>query len=233
MKQITLGRSELTTTNVGLELSPMLRMNFAECRELMDKAMDAGIMLYDIGLPEEELQKRIGHAAAGRRGDIVLAGSFAPCEPKKFKKDLETLLRGLKTDYIDLCQIHDPDYLPRRGDSEGFFDALTQAKEAGYIRSIGITTGSFDIALHALEFGWYDTLQFPWNIDSPEEEADLIDFSHMAAMGTISVPSEELPKTTEEAAKALDWLEQQEQHAGLFLARDGIELKHLFDLIKM
>ena len=233
MKQVTLGRSELTATNVGLELSPMLQMNFAECRELMDRAMDAGITLYDIGLLEEELQKRIGHAIAGRRNGIVLAGSFAPCEPKKFKKDLETLLRGLKTDYIDLCQIHDPDYLPRQGDSEGFFDALTQAKEAGYIRSIGITTGSFDIALHALEFGWYDTLQFPWTIDSPEEEADLIDFSHMAAMGTISVPPEELPKTKEELAKDLEWLEQQEQHTGLWLAKEGAGLQNLFELIKL
>lgn len=194
MKQVTLGRSGIVTGNLGFECGPLLERSFAECRAVMERAIEAGIRFLDIGLPVEELQKRVGHATVGHRRDLILAGSFEPCKPEEFKNQLKTVLRGLKTDYLDLCQIHDPDYLPRTGDSEGFYDALTAAKKAGYIRSIGITTGSTDIALHALEYGWYDTLQFPWQKGSSEEELDYLNFTHEADMGSISVPPQAYPQ---------------------------------------
>lgn len=221
MKKVTLGRSKITAGTIGLELSPLRAMSFAKCRGIMEKAIDGGIDFFDIGLPEEELQKRIGHGTVGLRSRIVLAGSFEPCEPQAFRKGLETLLRSLKTDYLDLCQIHDPDYLPRTGDSEGFYDALQAAKKAGYIRSIGITTGTDFIAMNALEYGWYDTLQYPWTSESSEEDLDFIPFAHEAQMGTISVPLEEhIPEDV--LLKELSWLKKQNDHMGLYLAEEPV-----------
>lgn len=228
MKKVNLGRSGIVANNVGLELGALISKNFDECREIVEKAVAAGIDFYDIGLPEEELQKRIGHATVGMRSQIVLAGSFSPCEPKEFKSKLQTVLRALKTDYLDLCQIHDPDYLPRTGDAEGFYDALTQAKEAGYIRSIGLTTGTDFIAMDGLEFGWYDTLQYIWNRNSSEEDLDLIPFAHEAMMGTISVPPSEFPTTEEELKKDLEWLHSVDEHLALW----GVDGQDLDALLK-
>ena len=185
MKEVTLGRSGIVTGNVGFECGPLLKRSFADCRGVMERAIDAGVRFFDIGLPVEELQKRVGHSTVGHRNDLILAGSFEPCKPQEFKDQLKMVLRALKTDYLDLCQIHDPDYLPRMGDSEGFFDALTEAKKAGYIRSIGITTGSEDIALHALEFGWYDTLQFPFSYLASEKDIALVNLCEEHDVGFI------------------------------------------------
>lgn len=216
MEKIILGRSGLKVSKLGLELSQLEKMSFAKSKELLDRAIDNGISFFDIGMPIEELQKRIGHGTVGRRSEIVLAGSFVPCEPKVFQRQLQMVLRALKTDYLDLCQIHDPDYLPRTGDEEGFYDAMMDAKEAGYIRSIGITTGSDLIAFRALDFGWYDTLQYPWSKDSTEEDLEYIRFANMAQVGTISVPQGEIPtrNTLREELKAQsEW----EGHSTLFL----------------
>jgi len=216
MEKSVLGRSGLEVSRVGLELSQLEKLSFAKCRDLMDRAIDSGITLYDIGMPVEELQKRIGHSIAGHRSQIVLAGSFVPSAPKAFQKQLEMVLRALKTDHLDLCQIHDPDYLPRTGDTEGFYDAMIAAKEAGYIRSIGLTTGSDLIAFRALDFGWYDTLQYPWTAESEEEDLDFVRFAHMATVGTISVPQGEIP-TKETLRRELAVQGKWEEHSTLFL----------------
>lgn len=213
MKEIQLGRSGIQTGCIGLECGALTQYSFEKCRILLQKAMDAGIRFYDTGMPEEELQKRIGHGLIGQRSQVILAGSFVPDTPQTFRKQLEKVLRGLKTDYLDLCQIHDPDYMPRRGDAEGVYDAMMQAKEKGYIRSIGITTGNTNVLLHALEFGWYDTVQYPWSSHSDEEEVELLRFCRDAEVGSISAPPEQWPKEPE---KEIRFLQSFEDHLTLW-----------------
>ena len=228
MKQVALGRSGIVTGNVGFECGPLLKRSFADCRGVLDRALEAGVRFLDIGLPVEELQKRVGHATVGRRRDLILAGSFEPCKPEEFRDQLKMVLRALKTDYLDLCQIHDPNYLPRTADGEGFYDALTDAKKAGYIRSIGITTGSEDVALHALEYGWYDTLQYPWTADSSEEELDYLHFSHEADMGSISVPQPYTGHVEEDVRSMM----QYDAHVSLWLLEEGPGMEAVLRVLK-
>ena len=213
MKEILLGRTGIRTGSIGADCGALQACSFEKSRTLFQEALEAGIRFYDIGLPEEELQKRIGHGLIGQRSQVILAGSFVPDTPQAFRKQLEQVLRGLKTDYLDLCQIHDPDYMPRRGDAEGVYDAMQQALEKGYIRSIGITTGNRNVLLHALEFGWYDTVQYPWTTGSDEEELELLRFCREAQTGSISVPPEEWP---EDLAAELDFLQSFEDHLTLW-----------------
>lgn len=210
MKQVTLGRSSLVVSSVGYDLSPLEKISFQKSKDLLEKALDQGVTFFDIGLPLEERAKRIGHGTVGKRSSLVLAGSFAPVKPSEFEKQLKMVLRALKTDYLDLVQIHDPDYLPRTGDQEGFYDALMEAKKAGYLRSVGITTGTDMIAMNALEFGWYDTLQYPWSKEVLLKEEglpqDFLTFAREAKVGTISVTLE--PETEDVKEKQRIALEE-------------------------
>lgn len=217
MKKVTLGRTGLVVGQMGLELSPLRKLSFAECKRVMDKAFGYGVNFLDLGLPERETQKRIGHSIAGKRSELILAGSFVPKDKESLRKDLQWMLRDLKTDYLDILQIHDPDFILRPGEESGLYDALLSAKKDGYIRNIGITTGDPIMAMDCLEYGWYDTLQYPWSRASDEAELAVLECCNEAEVGSINVPMEELDLDVEDH---IEFLQQFENHMMLWMLRE-------------
>ncbi|MCR5005202.1 MAG: aldo/keto reductase [Clostridiales bacterium] len=217
MEQVKLGRTGLIASRVGLELSPLRELSFAASREALDEAIGRGITFFDLGLPDRETQKRIGHAIAGRRQDLILAGSFVPSTKQQLEEDIKWMLRDLKTEYLDLIQIHDPDYVLRPGEASGLFDMLLDAKKAGYIRNIGLTTGDPVMAMNALEYGWYDTLQYPWHSGSAEEELMVLSLCREAEVGSINVPLEWTP---EEADREEAFQKNYPDHLSLWMLHD-------------
>jgi aryl-alcohol dehydrogenase-like predicted oxidoreductase len=83
--------------------------------------------------------------------------------PEGFRKDLETSLRTLKTDYIDIYQFHNPAFCPKPGGEDGLYDAALEAKKQGKIRHISITNHRLAVAHEAIDSGLYETLQFPFS----------------------------------------------------------------------
>lgn len=210
MKKIVLGRTGIEVNPIGLELGPIRKLSFAESRAIMDRAIGAGVEFFDLGLPDRETQKRIGNAISGRRQDLILAGSFIPSDKKKLEEDLKWMLRDLKTEYIDLIQIHDPDYILRPGEESGLFDLLMDAKNNGYVKHIGITTGDPKMAMDCLEYGWYDTIQYPWYRGSEEEEMMVLECCSEAEVGSINVPIDEF--TIEQQQDLIRFLRPYKNH---------------------
>ena len=88
------------------------------------------------------------------------------------KKDIEISLKNLKTDYIDLYQIHN---LKKMNiilyfDDNKAYRALLEAQKEGKIKYIGITSHSLETIKRAVEDEKFDTIQFPYNI--VEDQAD-------------------------------------------------------------
>jgi aryl-alcohol dehydrogenase-like predicted oxidoreductase len=88
--------------------------------------------------------------------------------------DLEISLGNLKTDYVDLFQLHNITELPDINDPESSYYALIEAKNSGKCRFIGITTHRLEIALEAAKCGLYDTVQFPLCYMSAERDLEII-----------------------------------------------------------
>ena len=87
-------------------------------------------------------------------------------------KDIEISLGNLRTDYIDLYQVHNPqlkdlDTVTAPG---GALEALMEAKEAGKIGHIGVTAHSVEVFEKALSFPWVETIMFPYNIVESQGE---------------------------------------------------------------
>ena len=75
-------------------------------------------------------------------------------------------LCNLKTEYIDLYQVHNPTLaqLEQVAAEGGALEALQDAKKAGKVRHIGLTAHSLDVFKTALELDWVETFMFPYNI---------------------------------------------------------------------
>ena len=87
---------------------------------------------------------------------------------------METSLRELKTDVIDVYQFHNPGFVPVPGGEDGLYDAAVQARSEGKIRFIGITQHSIERAFQAVNSGLYDTMEYPFNHLSTERDRELV-----------------------------------------------------------
>ena len=106
---------------------------------------------------------------------------------RELEQDLEQSLRLLRTDYIDIYQLHNPSFCPRPGDESGLYDAALKAREQGKIRHIGITNHRIAVAEEAIDSGLYETLQFPFSYLASEGEIELTKKCREADMGFIAM----------------------------------------------
>ena len=88
------------------------------------------------------------------------------------EQDIATSMKHLRTDYIDLYQVHNPNAkdLEQVLAPGGALEALKEAKAAGKIGHIGITLHSIDLFKQAVEFDWVETIMFPYNIVETQGE---------------------------------------------------------------
>src|SRR3954449_12964276 len=143
-----------------------------EAIRIIQSAIDEGITFLDNAWEynEHESEERMGRAIADRRDRVFLMTKVCTHgrDAKVAMRQLEESLRRLKTDYLDLWQVHEVAYA---GDPErhfmagGVIEALDRAKQKGLVRFVGFT-GHKDPALHLrmLSYGYpFDACQMPLN----------------------------------------------------------------------
>jgi predicted aldo/keto reductase-like oxidoreductase len=183
MLRAALGRTGLTVNKDGFGALPVQRVDMAAAKRILQKALDGGMDYFDSARGYTDSEEKIGAALSPRRSEFVLATKSPSKTAEGFWKDLETSLRTLKTDYIDVYQFHNPDFVPRPGDSSGLYDAMLQAREQGKIRFIGITNHRLPLAEEAVESGLYDVLQFPFCYLSADKEIKLVELCRERGVG--------------------------------------------------
>ena len=87
--------------------------------------------------------------------------------------DIDTSLANLRTDHIELYQVHNPSMaqLEQVLSPGGALEALLDAKAAGKVGHLGITAHSIEVFEKALELPWVETIMFPYNIVETQAEA--------------------------------------------------------------
>ena len=118
---------------------------------------------------------------------MVLATKSQATTGAEMREDLETSLRTLGTDYIDIYQFHNPAFCPRPGGEDGLYDAALEAQRQGKIRFISITNHRLAVAREAIDSGLYATLQFPYSYLAGPQEQELVDRCREAGMGFIAM----------------------------------------------
>lgn len=187
MDQFRLGRTNLKVSRSGFGALPIQRINLQEAGRLLRKAYDRGINFFDTAHGYTDSEAKIGAALSDVRDRIIIATKTPAGDRKTFFEHLEMSLSRLKTDYIDIFQLHNPKALPDPDDSEGLYQAMLEAKNKGMIRFIGITNHRLDLAITAAKSGLYDTVQYPLSLLSSEKDLGLIELCAKNDIGIIAM----------------------------------------------
>ena len=187
MRKITLGSTGLTIEKNGFGCLPIQRVSREEAASLLRMAYDGGMNYFDTARAYSDSEEKVGYAFAGMRDRIVLATKTGAQTAEGFWQDLETSLKTLGTDYIDIYQFHNPSFCPRPGGADGLYDAALEAKKQGKIRHISLTNHRLAVAQEAIDSGLYATLQFPFSYLSGPQELALVEGCAKAGMGFIAM----------------------------------------------
>ena len=187
MEQVILGRTGIITNKNGFGALPIQRVSTEYAGMLLKKAYCAGMTFFDTARSYSDSEEKIGLALSDVRQDIVLATKTPSTTVEGFWRDLETSLRLMKTNYIDLYQFHNPDFCPKPGDGSGLYEAMLEAKKQGKIRFIGITNHRLHVAEEAVRSGFYDTLQFPFCYLASDRDIALVKLCREKNVGFISM----------------------------------------------
>lgn len=187
MRTVTLGNTGITVNKNGFGALPIQRISEEKAVYLLQKAYAHGVNFYDTARFYTDSEEKIGAAFEGMRDKIYIASKTMTTKVDEFWEQLETTLKNLRTDYLDIYQFHNPAFCPKPGDGTGLYEAMLEAKEQGKIRHIGITNHRLAVAEEAIESGLYETLQFPFSYLSSEKELALVEKCKKAGMGFIAM----------------------------------------------
>jgi aryl-alcohol dehydrogenase-like predicted oxidoreductase len=206
MRYRALGNSGLVVSVVGLGCNNFgFRLDAARTAAVVDAAIEVGITLLDTadtyggsGRSEEIL----GEVLAGRREQVVLATKFGnqstdmgygPAAGAKggrayIRRAVQNSLRRLRTDYIDLYQIHNPDPVTPIDET---LAALTELVQAGHVRYFGHSNFSaVQLATAAAAAGELRSLPFisaqnHWSLLERRVETDVVPAALQFGLGVL------------------------------------------------
>ena len=161
-----LGKTGLKVSAMGFGGIPIQRIDAAGTRVLMEKLVENGINYIDTARGYSVSEQYLGEALEGIRSKFVIATKSMARDKAGMAKDIDISLTNLRTDYIDLYQVHNPSIaqLEQVIGEGGALEALQEAKAAGKIHHIGLTAHSLEVFEKGLELDWVETIMFPYNI---------------------------------------------------------------------
>ncbi len=166
MEYRILGKTGLKISRMGFGGIPIQRIDREGTKKLMELLKNAGVNYIDTARGYTVSEEFLGYALEGIREHFILATKSMARDHSGMAKDIDISLKNLRTDHIELYQVHNPtmgqlDTVCAPG---GALQALLEAKQAGKIGHIGITTHALDVFEKALELPWVETIMFPYNI---------------------------------------------------------------------
>ncbi len=187
MKKIILGSTGISSVQNGFGALPLQRDDIDTAVRILQRAYEGGMTFFDTARAYSDSEEKIGLALSDVRKNIFIATKTMAKNTEDMKKQLETSLELLKTDYIDIYQFHCVDRCYAPGDGTGMYELMEDFKRQGLINHIGITAHKIGIAEEIINSGLYETLQFPFSYLSGERELALADKCREKNMGFIAM----------------------------------------------
>jgi aryl-alcohol dehydrogenase-like predicted oxidoreductase len=189
-RQKPLKRNKRILGTTGLEVSP-LGFGCMTTPEptVIRRAAELGINFFDTARAYQNgnNERMVGAALEGKRQQVIICSKSLATTKKQALADLETSLRELRTDYLDIWYLHNknrPEELP-----DELFEAQREAKKAGKIRFAGVTThfNMADMLPYLVERGQTEVTLASYNFTMKPELTDAIHSARRAGMGVVAM----------------------------------------------
>jgi uncharacterized protein len=188
MNYVPLGKTELIISELGFGCIPIIRLDRGTAAGVLRRAYEQGITLYDTANAYRDSESKIGYAFEGIRDKVIIATKTIRRGAEGVMEHLENSLRALRTDYIDVYQLHqiahDKEWELVTNPS-GAMEAVVKAKKQGKIRCIGVTSHNLAMAVKLVKTGLFETIQFPFNFIEDAAQEDLHVVAREYGMGIL------------------------------------------------
>ena len=166
MEYRILGRTGMKVSRLGFGGIPIQRIDAEGTKKLMHRLMEAGVNYIDTARGYTVSEEYLGYALEGIREHFILATKGRATTKADMLADIEKSLHNLRTDYIDLYQFHNPSpaALEQILAPSGAREGMLEARAAGKVRHIGVSTQPVELFARFVEMDWVETIMFPYNI---------------------------------------------------------------------
>ena len=183
-----MGRTGLKVKILGFGGIPIQRVTEEEAIGVVRRCHELGINYYDTARGYTVSEERIGKALEDVREEVILATKSGRRTGEEMEQELETSLRNLRTDWIDVYQLHNVssmDAWERIKAPGGALEALYKAQEEGRIRHLGITSHDPAVLADIVREDIFETIMIPYNYLTLKPEEELLPLCHEMNVGTI------------------------------------------------
>jgi len=190
MDTMRLGRTELQVSRIGFGGIPIQRVSDNEALRVIRRTFDLGVTFLDTANGYGSSEVRLGDALGDVRDRVLIATKTVARDRATALGHLARSLQRLRTDVIDLWQLHNvssAEAYEQVFAPGGALEAAHEALRRGTVRHVGITSHSMDIALEAVASDRFETVQFPFNYVTCEAEERLIPLAAEHDVGFIGM----------------------------------------------
>jgi aryl-alcohol dehydrogenase-like predicted oxidoreductase len=188
MRHFQLGTTGMMVSEIGFGGIPIIRLDTDAAVRVLRRAYDRGVTLYDTANAYRDSEDKIGRAFQGMRDKVVIATKTIRRDGAAATEQLENSLRMLRTDYIDLYQLHQiahEEEWQAVTAPGGALEAVVKAKLAGKVRHIGVTSHSLEMAIKLVRTEHFSTIQFPFNFIESDASGELFPLARELGVGIL------------------------------------------------
>ncbi|GAA3402768.1 aldo/keto reductase [Paenibacillus hodogayensis] len=177
MRYRAFGKIGFQVSSLGFGAMNLPGVPLEQARDALNYALDNGINYIDTAAAYRNSEEIIGESISHRRDEFFLATKTNKRDYASAKEDIERSLTRLKTDVIDLLQIHYVNYVHEfkaAMEEDGAYRAAVEAKEAGKVRHIGITGHRPELIAKWIQKDQFEQVLFHLNLAQPFALNELI-----------------------------------------------------------
>ena len=191
LEPVRFGRTGLTVTKIAFGGIPIQRVSRQDGVQLVRDALEHGVNFIDTAHGYGHSEELIGEAVQSVPRDTVVLSTISPAaDAKRLLADLEESLRRLRTDHVDIYQLHgvsSKEKMEAVLGPGGAFEGMEEGIRTGKVRFAAFSSHNFSVAVEMIHTGLFAAVQIPFNLVDTEALDEVIPLARQADIGVIAM----------------------------------------------